>query len=147
MGASVILWYGGFQVLTDQVSQGTFIAFIVGLFMMYAPLRLLFKLYATIQISLACAERVFSILDLEKEKIKEGTKELANFNQAIAFENVSFKYPSRSTAVLTKVNVRLEKSKILAIVGMSGAGKTTLVDLLFRFHDPVSYTHLRAHET
>ena len=136
MGASVILWYGGLQVLTDKVSQGTFIAFIVGLFMMYAPSRLLFKLYAGIQPSLAGAERVFSILDLEEEKIKEGTKELANFNQSIVFENVSFKYPSRSTAVLTKVNVRLEKTKILAIVGMSGAGKTTLVDLLFRFHEP-----------
>jgi subfamily B ATP-binding cassette protein MsbA len=103
---------------------------------MYAPLRALFKLFATIQSSLACSERVFSILDLEEEKIKEGTKELANFNQSIVFENVSFKYPSRSTAVLTKVNVRLEKTKILAIVGMSGAGKTTLVDLLFRFHEP-----------
>jgi subfamily B ATP-binding cassette protein MsbA len=136
MGASVILWYGGLQVLMDKVSQGTFIAFIVGLFMMYAPLRLLFKLYASIQTSLAGAERVFSILDLEEEKVKEGAKELANFNHAIAFENVSFKYPSRSTTVLTKVNVRLEKSKILAIVGMSGAGKTTLVDLLFRFHEP-----------
>ena len=136
MGASVILWYGGLQVLMDKVSQGTFIAFIVGLFMMYAPVLLLFKLYASIQPSLAGAERVFSILDLEEEKIKEGAKELSNFSQGIAFENVSFKYPSRSTAVLTKVNVRLEKSKILAIVGMSGAGKTTLVDLLFRFHEP-----------
>ena len=79
MGASVILWYGGLQVLTDKVSQGTFIAFIVGLFMMYAPLRVLFKLYASIQPSLAGAERVFSILDIEEEKIKEGTKVLANF--------------------------------------------------------------------
>jgi len=58
MGASVILWYGGLQVLMDKVSQGTFIAFIVGLFMMYAPLRLIFKLYASIQPSLAGAERV-----------------------------------------------------------------------------------------
>jgi len=55
---------------------------------MYAPLRLLFKLYASIQSSLAGAERVFSILDLEEEKIKEGTKELVNFNQTIAFEKV-----------------------------------------------------------
>ena len=67
--------------------------------MMYAPLRLLFKLYASIQPSLAGAERVFSILDLEEEKIKGGTKELANFNQSIVFENVSFKYPSRSTFI------------------------------------------------
>ena len=122
MGASFILWYGGHQVLMDKVSQGTFIAFIVGLFMMYAPVRLLFKLYATFQISLACAERVFSILDLKEEKIKEGVKELANFSHSISFKNVSFKYPSRSTAVLNEINVRLDKTKILAIVGMSGAG-------------------------
>ena len=136
MGASVILWYGGFQVLTDKVTQGTFIAFIVGLFMMYAPLRLLFKIYASVQSSLAGAERVFSILDLDEEKIKEGNKELINFNHSIEFQNISFKYPSRNAAVLTKINVTVEKSKILAIVGMSGAGKTTLVDLLFRFHEP-----------
>ena len=136
MSASVILWYGGFQVLTDKVTQGTFIAFIVGVFMMYAPLRVLFKIYANIQSSLAGAERVFSILDLEEEKIKEGKKKLTTFNKLIEFQNVSFKYPSRNVAVLTSINLTVEKSKILAIVGMSGAGKTTLVDLLFRFHDP-----------
>ena len=136
MSASVILWYGGFQVLTDKVTQGTFIAFIIGLFMMYSPLRLLFKIYASIQVSLSAAERVFSILDLEEEKVKEGSKELINFNNVIEFQNVSFKYPSRNSVVLSNINVTLEKSKILAIVGMSGAGKTTLVDLLFRFHEP-----------
>ncbi|HIO23480.1 MAG TPA: ATP-binding cassette domain-containing protein, partial [Nitrospinaceae bacterium] len=67
---------------------------------------------------------------------KEGNKELINFNHSIEFQNISFKYPSRNAAVLTKINVTVEKSKILAIVGMSGAGKTTLVDLLFRFHEP-----------
>ena len=136
ISASVILWYGGFQVLTDKVSQGTFIAFIVGLFMMYTPVRILLKIFASFQVSIAGAERVFSILDLEEEKVKEGNIELAGVNNSITFENVSFKYPSRTTSVLTKVNLKLEKSKILAIVGMSGAGKTTLVDLLFRFHEP-----------
>ena len=138
MSASFILWYGGFQVLTDKVSQGTFIAFIVGLFMMYTPLRLLFKIYTNIQSSLAGAERVFSILDMDVEKIKEGNQILSEFNNSVEFKNVSFKYPSRSTKVLNKINVMVKKSKILAIVGMSGAGKTTLVDLLFRFHDPSS---------
>jgi ATP-binding cassette, subfamily B, bacterial MsbA len=136
ISVSVILWYGGFQVLTDKVSQGTFIAFIVGVFMMYGPLRLLIKIYANIQSSLAGAERVFSIFDLEEEKLKEGSNVLINFNRGIEFQNVSFKYPSRDAEVLININLLVEKSKILAIVGMSGAGKTTLVDLLFRFHDP-----------
>ena len=98
MSSSIILWYGGFQVLTDKVSQGTFIAFIVGLFMMYTPLRLLFKIYTNIQSSLAGAERVFSILDIEEENIKEGIKELADFKETIEFKNVSFK----SLSVLIK---------------------------------------------
>jgi len=136
ISASVILWYGGYQVLTDQVSQGTFIAFIVGLFMMYTPLRLLFKIYTNIQSSLAGAERVFSIFDMEEEKIKEGTLELSDFKKSVEFKNISFKYPSRNSKVLNDINVTVEKGRILAIVGMSGAGKTTLVDLLFRFHDP-----------
>jgi ATP-binding cassette, subfamily B, bacterial MsbA len=136
ISASVILWYGGFQVLTEKVTQGTFLAFIVGIFMMYAPVRIIFKIYANIQSALAGAERVFSILDLEEEKVKEGEKEFTNFNKLIEFQNVSFKYPSRDIPVLTSINLTVEKSKILAIVGMSGAGKTTLVDLLFRFHDP-----------
>jgi len=138
ISASIILWYGGSQVLTDKVSQGTFIAFIVGLFMMYTPLRLLFKIYTNFQSSLAGAERVFSILDMEEENIKEGIEELSDFKESIEFKNVSFKYPSRSTKVLNNINVAVKKSQILAIVGMSGAGKTTLVDLLFRFHDPSS---------
>ena len=138
VSVSIILWYGGFQVLTDKVSQGTFIAFIVGLFMMYAPLRLLIKLYANIQSSLAAAERVFCILDLEEEKIKEGSLKLIGLKKSIEYQDISFKYPSRDTQVLSKVNIVLEKSKILAIVGMSGSGKTSLVDLLFRFHDPLS---------
>ena len=138
VSVSIILWYGGFQVLTDKVSQGTFIAFIVGLFMMYAPLRLLIKLYANIQSSLAAAERVFCILDLEEEKINEGSLKLIGLKKSIIYQDISFKYPSRDTQVLSKVNIVLEKSKILAIVGMSGSGKTSLVDLLFRFHDPLS---------
>jgi ATP-binding cassette, subfamily B, bacterial MsbA len=138
ISASVILWYGGFQVLTDKVSQGTFLAFIVGLFMMYAPVRLLIKLYANIQSSLAAAERVFSVLDLEEEKINEGNLELFGLKKSIEYQSIAFKYPSRDTQVLSNINIVLEKSKILAIVGMSGSGKTSLVDLLFRFHDPLS---------
>ena len=138
IGAAFILWYGGFQVLTNEVSQGTFIAFIVGLFMMYGPLRLLFKIYTSIQSSLAGAERVFAVLDIEEEKVKEGTRKLTELNSTIEFQNISFKYPSRSALVLSDINVSIKKSQVLAIVGMSGAGKTTLVDLLFRFHDPMS---------
>ena len=136
--AGVVLWYGGSQVLAGEVSQGTFIAFIVAMFMLYGPLRLLFKIYANVQISLAGAERVFSILDQEEEKADEGTETLSNFKDRIEFRQVSFRYPSRDTMVLKEIDIEVKKSDILAIVGMSGAGKTTLVDLLFRFFNVTS---------
>ncbi len=138
VSAAIVLWYGGNQVLTGEISQGTFIAFVVAMFMLYGPLRLLFKIYAKVQISLAGAERVFAILDQEEERADEGKHELAEFKGQIEFQQVSFRYPSRETIVLKAINVTVKKSEILAIVGMSGAGKTTLVDLLFRYFDVTS---------
>lgn len=133
LGGSAVLWYGGFQVLSGEVSQGTFLAFILGMFMMYDPMRLLYKTYADVQKSLAAAERVFYILDLEEEKANDGTLEFKGFNDCIEYKNVSFKYPTRDTQVLKNINIVIKKSDVFAIVGMSGAGKTTLVDLLFKF--------------
>jgi subfamily B ATP-binding cassette protein MsbA len=138
ISAAFILWYGGNQVLNEEISQGTFLAFIVALFMMYSPIRILFKIYTNIQTALAGAERVFDILDQDAEKVQEGQLELQGVNDGIEFKNVSFRYPSRSTMILNEINLSVRKSEIIAIVGMSGAGKTTLVDLLFRFFDATS---------
>ena len=134
ISGSFILWYGGNQVLKGEVSQGSFIAFVVALFMMYGPIRLLFKIYTKFQGSLAGAERVFFILDQDEEDVKGGDLSLKDFKGQIEFRDVSFKYPSRSARVLNDINLTVKKSSIVAIVGMSGAGKTTLVDLLFRFY-------------
>ena len=138
VSAAFILWYGGSQVLSGEITQGTFLAFIVALFMMYAPIRILFKIYTTVQGALAGAERVFDILDEEVEDVWEGQEELENFKESIEFKNVSFRYPSRNSMVLNDINLSVKKSEVIAIVGMSGAGKTTLVDLLFRFFDATS---------
>ncbi len=136
--AAFILWYGGNQVLNDEISQGTFLAFIVALFMMYGPIRLLFKIFTNIQTALAGAERVFAILDQGAEKLQEGEIEIQGIREGIEFKNICFRYPSRSTLILNDINLSVKKSEIIAIVGMSGAGKTTLVDLLFRFFDATS---------
>lgn len=133
LGGSAVLWYGGSQVLNDEVSQGTFFAFILGMFMMYDPLRILFKTYTDVQVAIAASERVYSILDEEPEKMRDGKMEMTGFQNQIEYKNVSFKYPSRDTMVLKNINLAVKKSEVLAIVGMSGAGKSTLADLLFKF--------------
>ena len=133
--SAFILWYGGSQVLNGEISQGAFLAFIVALFMIYTRIGILFIIFASVQTSLAGAERVFEILDLPEEKVLEGKNELRDFKGKIEFKDVCFRYPSREKMVLDKINLTVNKSEIIAIVGMSGAGKTTLVDLLFRFFD------------
>ncbi|MBT6346447.1 MAG: ATP-binding cassette domain-containing protein [Nitrospina sp.] len=138
VSSAFILWYGGSQVLNEEISQGTFLAFIVALFMMYAPIRLLFKIYTNIQTSLAGAERVFAILDQDIEKVQEGNLDIHGLESGIEFKGVCFRYPSRDALILNNINLSVKKSEIIAIVGMSGAGKTTLVDLLFRFFDATS---------
>ncbi len=135
VSVAFILWHGGSQVLDGEISQGTFMAFIVALFMMYSPMRVVLKIYTNIQIALAGAERVFHILDHDAEKVQDGRFELRGIRDGIEFKNVSFRYPSRRNMILNKINLSVRKSEIIAIVGMSGAGKTTLVDLLFRFFD------------
>jgi len=133
LGGSAVLWYGGSQVLSGEVTQGTFFAFILGMFMMYDPMRILFKTYTDVQRAIAASERVYSILDEEPEKMREGKMNLTGFQHQIEYKNVSFKYPSRDTMVLKNINLTIKKSDVLAIVGMSGAGKSTLADLLFKF--------------
>jgi subfamily B ATP-binding cassette protein MsbA len=133
VAGSVVLWYGGSQVLSGEVTQGTFFAFILGMFMMYDPMRILFKTYTDVQKAIAASERVYSVLDEEPEKLRDGKLQISGFKDRIEYKNVSFKYPTRDAMVLKNINLTIHKSDVLAIVGMSGAGKTTLVDLLFKF--------------
>lgn len=70
---------------------------------------------------------------MKEEKVREGDLVLNGFHDSIEYRNVSFKYPTRSTLVLDRIDLKVPKSHAIAIVGMSGAGKTTLADLLFRF--------------
>jgi subfamily B ATP-binding cassette protein MsbA len=133
LGGSVVLWYGGTQVLSGEVTQGSFFAFILGMFMMYDPMRSLFHTYTEIQTAIAASERVYAILDEEPEKMRDGKMKMPGFQHQIEYKNVSFKYPSRDAMVLKNINLTVKKSEVLAIVGMSGAGKSTLADLLFKF--------------
>ena len=101
--------------------------------MMYDPMRILFKTYTDVQVAIAASERIYSVLDEETEKMRAGKVKMTGFRNQIEYKNVSFKYPSRDTMVLKNINLNVNKSDVLAIVGMSGAGKSTLADLLFKF--------------
>ncbi len=138
----LLLWYGGLQVIqADGITSEDFLRFILLLFSMLAPIKNLGAVNIAIQNSLAAAERVFKIMDLESEiHDKPNAKDIIDFSNQIKFEKVSFKYDNETQTVLNKISFTIQKGNITALVGSSGAGKSTLADLIPRFYDTTSGT-------
>lgn len=135
MGIALIIWYGGSQVIEGHTTVGAFFSFLTALFMMYAPITKLSRVYNKIQQALAAAERIFNILDTPPLITdKKDAVELAPLAQNIELDNVSFSYGDGAYA-LRNVSLTVNKGEIFAFVGSSGAGKTTLVNLIPRFFD------------
>jgi len=133
MGA---LWYGGYQVIQGHMTPGTFFSFTAAVVMLYGPVRKLSRIANTIQQTAASVERVFEVLDIAPAIAdRPGAKALPEFRGRIQFEGVSFRYPDGEAPVLSDITLTVKKGEVVAFVGMSGAGKTTLMDLLPRFHD------------
>jgi subfamily B ATP-binding cassette protein MsbA len=132
-----VLWYGGQLVLTGELlNSEDFIRFVVVLFSLMDPIKKLGQFNNDIQISLASGRRVFKILDTPAEITdRPGAETKTDFNKNIRFENVSFRYSQKGAVVLKDINIEVEKNRKFAIVGGSGAGKTTLVNLLPRFYE------------
>jgi subfamily B ATP-binding cassette protein MsbA len=133
----LLLWVGGQQVLIGRgVGPEEFMSYIIFLFAMLQPLRNLSNVHANIQIGLASADRIFHLLD-EPPSIKEKPDaiDLHGFNDAIRFENVTFSYEGGGRPALYGINTEIKKGEVVALVGMSGAGKSTVVDLVPRFYD------------
>jgi subfamily B ATP-binding cassette protein MsbA len=132
----IVLWFGGRLVISDDasVTAAVFITYIVIFSQIIPPAKTFATGFYSIQKGIASAERVFFILDAE-EMIEEKADALAvdKFNKTIEYRDVSFRY-SRDY-VLSNINVEIEKGKIIALVGPSGGGKSTFVDLLPRFYD------------
>lgn len=136
----VMIYFGGQLVLVEKtLSASNFITFLLAIFQMMPPIKELSSVNNRIQESSAAAERVFEILDTEP-RIKNVESPVAknDFESQIEFENVSFHYDDSDELILDSLNIKVEKGKVLAIVGSSGAGKTTMVDLIPRFYDPTS---------
>jgi len=131
---SVIL-YGGHQVIAQGKSPGSFFAFITALLLAYEPMKRLAKLNANLQEGLAAAERVFDLLDQEPEiREKPGARPLTVEGGAIRFASVSFSYET-GTAALNDVSLEVPAGRTAALVGASGAGKSTVLNLIPRFYD------------
>ncbi len=139
VGASLIIWYGGHQVVNGVTTPGTFFSFLTALIMMYSPLRALTRVNSAIQQSIAAAERVFAILDLDTEKVTDkGTTELHGIKDKIELRNVSFRYVGSTKHAISDASFSVPHGKTVALVGSSGGGKTTIGNLLLRFYEPES---------
>ncbi|MBN2542051.1 ABC transporter ATP-binding protein [bacterium] len=138
--ASFVLWYGGSKILSPDtaLTTGRFFAFLGAIFSMINPMKNIIKLYSDIQNASVAVKRVFDIFEIESD-IKEAESPVLKdtFDNNILFENVKFHY-NAGEEVLRGIDLEIKKGEVVAFIGPSGGGKTTLVDLLPRFYDPVS---------
>src|SRR5437660_1588962 len=134
VGIALIVWYGGGQVLRNTLSVGALIAFFQYAQRFYEPISDLSEKYNILQAAMAASERIFKLLDTPVQIKDEGTRTIEAF-QSIEFRNVSFAYNDEQW-VLKNVSFRLERGERVALVGHTGAGKTTVTALLLRFYEP-----------
>ena len=134
IGIAAIVFYGGYQVIQGVSTPGTFFSFLTALLMLYEPIKRLTNVNNTIQQGIAGAQRVFSIIDTVPEiQNKTGAVPLPAISKAIEIRNVTFRY--EDVPVLNRINLTVRAGEAVAFVGMSGGGKTTLVNLIPRFYD------------
>ncbi len=135
-GIMAALWYGGYQVISGHMTPGTLFSFTAATLMLYGPVRRLSRSLNVVQQSTASVERVFHILDMPPAIAdRPGALRLPTFGRALRFEGVDFRYAGAEELTLKEISLEIRKGEVVAFVGMSGAGKTTLMDLLPRFHD------------
>jgi ATP-binding cassette, subfamily B, bacterial MsbA len=135
LAISGYLLYARNQILHHVLTTGGFVAFVYALIKMYEPVKRLTGVNNAFQQAVGASEKVFEFLDLHSEILeKPGAEVLPPFEKEIVFENVHFDYGNGS-ALLRDVNLRIGKGEVIAIVGSSGAGKTSLANLIPRFYD------------
>jgi subfamily B ATP-binding cassette protein MsbA len=136
VGAGLVIWYGGREVIAGNRTPGEFFSFMTALVMLYDPFKSISQANNTIQQAMAGAERVFEILD-SPELLEESGGSVAYHPPfaSLSFENVQFSYPDTKEPALKGINLDIKVGERVALVGQSGSGKTTLANLIPRFHD------------
>lgn len=132
IGVAAVIIIGGKDVIDGNINMGAFFSFLTALFMLYTPLKRIVNIYNKMQDAIAASERTFFLMDKVSE-IKDGEKELNEEIRLIKFNNVCLNYGDKE--VLKGINLEARESEFIALVGSSGGGKTSLMNLLMRFYD------------
>ncbi len=132
IGVAAVIIIGGKDVIDGHINMGAFFSFLTALFMLYTPLKRIVNIYNKMQDAIAASERTFFLMD-KVSQIKDGEKELNEEIKLIKFNNVCLNYGDKE--VLKGINLEANKSEFIALVGSSGGGKSSLMNLLMRFYD------------
>jgi subfamily B ATP-binding cassette protein MsbA len=135
-GIAGVLLYGTSEIAANDLSPGQFVAFLTALLLMYGPVKKLSRVNANIQQAIAAGERIFETLDTHMEtEDRPGARALPGVGAGIEFRDVMFQYHDDTEPILRGVSFTVRAGQVAAVVGLSGAGKTTLVNLVPRLHD------------
>ncbi|MDD6055784.1 MAG: ABC transporter ATP-binding protein [Helicobacteraceae bacterium] len=132
---AVVIFVGGHKVIAGEISAGAFFSFTTALFMLYTPFKRISSLYTKIQIAFAAGDRIFEMLD-RNPKIKNGSRLLESNIKEVSFSGVDLFYGEKQA--LNGINLSVKKGESVALVGSSGGGKSSLINLLLRLYDPDS---------
>jgi ATP-binding cassette, subfamily B, multidrug efflux pump len=138
IGTAILIWYGVTLIQGNVIDIGTFVSFAFYLGMFWEPISRLGQVYNQLLVGMASSERIFEFLD-EKPAVKESNKAISldEMKGHVQFEDVGFSYDDKRTA-LNKINLEIGAGQTVALVGHTGSGKTTIVNLIARFYDPTS---------
>ncbi len=130
----LMVWYGARGVISEDITLGALVAFPIFLDMLFRPIRMLADKFNTLQMGMVAAERVFNVLDSDKKIENNGTKKVERLKGKVEFKDVSFAYVAKND-VLKSINFEINEGETLALVGSTGSGKTTIINILNRFYD------------
>ena len=135
IGIAITIIIGGQQVIDGQITVGSFFSFLTALFMLYTPIKRLTAIYNQMQDAIVASQRTFELLDMSPS-IVDGSLDFPSRVNSITIQDLKFSYGDK--VALNGINLKIYKGQMIALVGSSGGGKSTLINLLMRFYDPDS---------